>query len=62
MELKQDHTTRIHIFSIAFNRTSMELKHAFDTLVGEGFKAFNRTSMELKRVNTCACEESGCNF
>ena len=34
---------------LPFNRTSMELKHAWKYPDGEGSLAFNRTSMELKR-------------
>ena len=32
----------------AFNRTSMELKHACERCLYQGYEAFNRTSMELK--------------
>ena len=42
------------IREFTFNRTSMELKHTFETIVSRMLaRAFNRTSMELKHIIRC---------
>ena len=41
-------------FTSSFNRTSMELKRNYETVIKVADQAFNRTSMELKHNLTLA--------